>query len=274
MGKKVKGEHVRLRQEFEKKYPGAPLEYDRIKSNMLVRYHLPETADEMRDAWATLKQSRDESMRDFLIKVDNQVSLLSTKSITLSDGDLVYALKSKCLPAIVDAVRDLPDSENQGDNVSWWREHLVKHDAKRKKEPVGLNLLGNDGGGGGRKPVRGGGTWSKRKPGARGKGKGGGKGNKGRYPGTEIIKEAQGNRNFVKQLHMRGTAEMQALWNERVQFEDGGGKPADRPELYKHDVYKKVFQSDLSIMPGYPVPLCVICGGTNHNAAQHRERSA
>ena len=212
--------------------------------------------------------------RGFLINIDNQVDLLDAKGITLAPGDFVYALKKKCLPGIVQAVQDLDGSENQSENVEWWREHLVKFESKRKKSTaLGLNLIGGDDSRRG-KPTRDNSTWSRKKPGARGKGKGGGKGNKGRHPGTEVIKEAQGNRNFVKQLHMRGTAEMQAAWKERVQFEDGGGKPADRPELYKHDVYKKVFQSDLSIIPGYPVPLCVICGRTNHNAAQHRERSA
>ena len=73
---------MRLRKEFETKYPGQPLEYDRIKSTMLVRYHLPETADEMRDAWAALKQKQEETMRDFLIKVDSQVDLLSSKGGT------------------------------------------------------------------------------------------------------------------------------------------------------------------------------------------------
>eukprot|EP01050_Picozoa_sp_SAG11_P007795 SAG11_NODE_660_length_7893_cov_4.055042_10_plen_456_part_00 len=78
LGPKVRGEHVRLRKEFETDYPpgGQPLEYDRTKSTMLVRYHLPGKADEMRDAWAALKQKQEETMRDFLIKIDNQVDLL------------------------------------------------------------------------------------------------------------------------------------------------------------------------------------------------------
>ena len=45
-------------------------------------------------------------MRDFLIKVDNQVDLLSSKGITLTPGDFVYALKKKCLPGIVQAVQE------------------------------------------------------------------------------------------------------------------------------------------------------------------------
>eukprot|EP01050_Picozoa_sp_SAG11_P005609 SAG11_NODE_402_length_9751_cov_7.372047_4_plen_309_part_00 len=133
LGPKVRGEHVRLRKEFETNYPGQPLEYDRIKSTMLVRYHLPETANEMRDAWAALKQKQEETMRDFLIKIDNQVDLLDAKGITLTPGDFVYALKKKCLPGIVQAVQDLDDSENQSENVEWWREHLVKIESKRKK---------------------------------------------------------------------------------------------------------------------------------------------
>ena len=34
---------------------------------------------------------------------------------------------------------------SEGENVEWWREHLVKFESKRKKSTaLGLNLIGGD----------------------------------------------------------------------------------------------------------------------------------
>eukprot|EP01050_Picozoa_sp_SAG11_P020788 SAG11_NODE_3572_length_2360_cov_1.580203_1_plen_210_part_00 len=208
---------------------------------------------------------------------------METHKIARSNFDVVDALKEEVDTAIVNKVLFLPGSEARDEDVSWWRDNIIKF---REAAPaLNLNAYGDEGGDGKGKPHR------RKGKGAQRFDKGGRAAaaaarKKGTQDGPKMEKIYEARKlgdKFVERIYTRGDEAAKALWKERKALRAVGGKPQEKPELFALDAYTTGFSearaytaryNDSGLAkPGYPIKVCVTCGLTHHTAGEHKNKS-
>ena len=259
LGKITSTDYV-LKSEELQRDKGLSLNYEQSCAYLRRRWPRLETRSEILKKFKTFKMQNGQDMRAFLIELENLLELMKLHSLERSVFDVVDALKDKCDPAVVAKVLAVEGSEERDEDLTWWKEHLIKF---RGEATTGgnLNAMGDK---------------SKTK-GDKGKGRFKNGTRKGKYgsvprPKMEKVQDALDDGDKLVYRLYQGDAKLKKLWKERMELRAAGGDPTTRPELFAQDKYFARYNESGKVKPGYPVPVCVTCGLTWHTAGTHQDR--